>query len=333
MASAFTGKNNFSTKSIGKSTTMKSTQTSAFAEKNNFSTKSIGKSRTMKSTQTSEFTGKNHFSTKSIGKRKMSKSAQLKEEQRAKIREQFLRDLFTEDNSEHGFSIFEKPKTKRYRSEVKIQMSKPKVTKVVEKKPELKKRETVAQRFLKQGGQTVADRFKAQKVVRPVIPADSVVTKVGPGRYNIAVDLNKKRPTRKAPDVLEGVALWRPTPKPRTVLPKQKPVPKPRTVLPKDRPVPLPRKTKPTKIHKPVKQLKEVKEQPQVITPELHEIDPFGTDLQKPGHKKIETAANGAAVTYMITPQYMDPLEQMTASRQVVRSILVKELGRMGGLK
>jgi hypothetical protein len=169
--------------------------------------------------------------------------------------------------------------------------------------------------------------------VRPVIPADSVVTKVGPGRYNIAVDLNKKRPTRKAPDVLEGVALWRPTPKPRTVLPKQKPVPKPRTVLPKDRPVPLPRKTKPTKIHKPVKQLKEVKEQPQVITPELHEIDPFGTDLQKPGHKKIETAANGAAVTYMITPQYMDPLEQMTASRQVVRSILVKELGRMGGLK
>ena len=32
----------------------------------------------------------------------MSKSAQLKEEQRAKIREQFLRDLFTEDNSEHS---------------------------------------------------------------------------------------------------------------------------------------------------------------------------------------------------------------------------------------
>jgi hypothetical protein len=75
--------------------------------------------------------------------------------------------------------------------------------------------------------------------VRPVIPADSVVTKVGPGRYNIAVDLNKKRPTRKAPDVPEGVAPWRPTPKTRTVLPKQKPVPKPRTVLPKDRPVPL----------------------------------------------------------------------------------------------
>jgi hypothetical protein len=292
----------------------------------------------MKSTQTSAFAEKNNFSTKSIGKRKMSKSAQLKEEQRAKIREQFLRDLFTEDNSEHGFSIFEEqePKTKRYRSEVKIQMSKPKVTKVVEKKPEPKKRETVAQRFMKQGGQTVADRFKAQKVVRSVIPADSVVTKVGPGRYNIAVDLNKKGPTRKAPDAPEGVAPWRPTPKPRTVLPKKKPVPKPRTKLPKERPVPLPRKTKstpPPRIRKPVKQVREVEEQPQVITPEEHEIDPFGTDLQKPGNRKIETAANGAAVTYTITPQYMDPLEQLTASRQVVRSVLANELKRMGGIK
>ena len=181
--------------------------------------------------------------------------------------------------------------------------------------------------------QTVADRFRAQMTVRPVIPADSVVSKVGPGKYNIAVDLNRKRPTRKAPEIPEGVSPWKPTPKPRTVLPRERPVPKPRTNLPKERPVPLPRKTKPTKIRKPVKQLKEVKEQPQVITPELHEIDPFGTDLQKPGHRKIETAANGAAVTYMVTPQYMDPLEQMTASRQVVRSILVNELKRMGGLK
>jgi hypothetical protein len=169
--------------------------------------------------------------------------------------------------------------------------------------------------------------------VRPVIPADSVVSKVGPGKYNIAIDLNRKRPTRKAPEIPEGVSPWKPTPKPRTVLPRERPVPKPRTNLPKERPVPLPRKTKPTKIRKPVKQLKEVKEQPQVITPELHEIDPFGTDLQKPGHRKIETAANGAAVTYMVTPQYMDPLEQMTASRQVVRSILVNELKRMDGLK
>jgi hypothetical protein len=82
-----------------------------------------------------------------------------------------------------------------------------------------------------------------------------------------------------------------------------------------------------------VKQLKESEEQPPVITPELHEIDPFGTDLQIPGHRKIETAANGAAVTYSLTPQYMDPLDQLTASRQVVRSILVNELKRMGGLK
>ena len=181
--------------------------------------------------------------------------------------------------------------------------------------------------------QTVADRFRAQMTVRSVIPADSVVTKVGLGKYNIAVDLNRKRPTRKAPEIPEGVAPWKPTPKHRTVLPRERPVPKPRTKLPKERPVPLPRKTKPTKIRKPAKQLKEAKEQPQVITPELHEIDPFGTDLQKPVHRKIETAANGAAVTYMVTPQYMDPLEQMTASRQVVRSILVNELKRMGGLK
>ena len=181
--------------------------------------------------------------------------------------------------------------------------------------------------------QTVADRFRTQMTVRPVIPADSVVTKVGPGKYNITVDLNRKRPMRKALEIPEDVASWKPTPKPRTVLPRERPTPKPRTKLPKERPIPLPRKIKPIKIRKPVKQLKEVKEQPQVITPELHEIDPFGTDLKKPGHKKIETAANGAAVTYMVTPQYIDPLEQMTASRQVVRSILVNELKRMGGLK
>ena len=98
--------------------------------------------------------------------------------------------------------------------------------------------------------QTVADRFRAQITVRPVIPADSVVTKVGPGNYNIAVDLNRKRPTRKAPEIPEAVASWKPTPKPRMVLPRERPVPKPRTKLPKERPVPLPRKTKPTKIRR-----------------------------------------------------------------------------------
>ena len=219
--------------------------------------------------------------------------------------------------------------------EVKIPKKRGRPPKVKVEAPP-KKKETVAQRFMKQKRETVADRFRAQKTVRPAIPADSVVTKLGPCKYSITVDLNKKKPTRKAPEIPKGVAPWKPTPKPRTVLPKERPVPKPRTKLPKERPVPLPRKTKPTsppKIRKPVKQSREVEEQPQVITPESHEIDPFGTDLKRPGHRKIETAANGAAVTYALTPQYMDPLRQMTASRQVVRGILVNELKRMGGLK
>jgi hypothetical protein len=111
--------------------------------------------------------------------------------------------------------------------------------------------------------QTVAERFIAQKTVRPVIPADSVVTKVGPGKYNIAVDFSKKRPVRKAPEVPKGVAPWRPTPNPRTVLPKERPVPAPRTKLPKERPVPAPRTIKPVsppKIRKPVKVSREVRE-------------------------------------------------------------------------
>jgi hypothetical protein len=45
------------------------------------------------------------------------------------------------------------------------------------------------------------------------------------------------------------------------------------------------------------------------------------------------TAANGASVTYSITPQYDDPINQLTSSRQVVRSILVNELRKMGGIK
>ena len=184
--------------------------------------------------------------------------------------------------------------------------------------------------------QTVAERFIAQTTVRPMMPADSVVTKVGPGKYNIAVDFSKKRPVRKAPEVPKGVAPWRPTLKPRTVLPKERPVPAPRTMLPKERPVPKPRTRKPVsppKARKPVKVSREVEEQSAVITPEEHEIDPFGTDLEKPFHRKIETAANGAAVTYSITPHYMDPLDQLTASRQVVRGILVGELKKMGGIK
>ena len=223
----------------------------------------------------------------------------------------------------------------------------------VESKP---KRETVAERFIRQNNtiskprQSVADRLRAQGMVKPVIPADSVVTKVGPGKYNIEVNLNRdkpkekkvyrsevkiqlKRPARKAPDIPEGVSPWRPVPKPRTILPKERPVPKPRTILPRERPVPMKRPTPPIRVRKPVKQMKEVKEQPQVLEVEEHEIDPFGTDLQMPGHRKIETAANGASVTYSITPQYDDPINQLTSSRQVVRSILVNELRKMGGIK
>ena len=149
-----------------------------------------------------------------------------------------------------------------------------------------------------------------------------MVTKVGPGKFDIEVNLN------------------RPVPKSRTVLPRERPVPKPRTVLSRERPVPKPRTKKPTekpisppRIRKPVKQLREVKLQPPVITPEEYEIDPFGTDLQKPTYRKVETAVDGAAVTYMISPTYLDPQNQLTASRQVVRIILEKELSRMGGVK
>ncbi|CAB3983697.1 Gastrula zinc finger [Paramuricea clavata] len=204
------------------------------------------------------------------------------------------------------------------------------------KVPKKRGRPPKAKTEVKPKRQTVAERFLSQRKVKLSVPADSVITSVGPGKFTITVDLNKRKPTRKAPEVPKGVAPWKPTPKPRTVLPRERPVPKPRTKLPKERPVPAPRTKKqvlPLKVRKPVNQLKEVKDQPQVIAPELHEIDPFGTDLKKPYHRKIETAANGAAVTYSITPHYMDPLDQMTASRQVVRGILVNELKRMGGLK
>ncbi|CAB3982671.1 Hypothetical predicted protein [Paramuricea clavata] len=87
------------------------------------------------------------------------------------------------------------------------------------------------------------------------------------------------------------------------------------------------------KARKPLRQTKETKEQPPVVDIEEHEIDPFGTDLQMPGHRNIESAANGASVTYSITPQYDDPINQLTSSRQVVRSILVNELKKMGGIK
>ena len=160
--------------------------------------------------------------------------------------------------------------------------------------------------------QSVVERFLNQRKAKLSVPADSVITPMGPGKFTITVDLNKK-PVRKAPEAPKAVAPWRPTPKPRTVLPRERPVPKPRTKLPKERPIPKPRTRKlvspPTKVRKPVRVSREVREQPMVVTPEEHEIDPFGTDLEKPFHRKIETAANGAAVTYSITPHYMDPLD------------------------
>jgi hypothetical protein len=216
----------------------------------------------------------------------------MKKEQREKIKEQFLRDLFTEDNSEHGFSIFEEeePKTKRYRSEVKIQMGGHKAINVVEPK-----------------------KHRSEVKIQMSKPK---VTKVGPKRFRSEVKIllkkpNPARPIRKAPDISKGVSPWKPTPKPRTAPPKVRPIPLPRKKLQNVKPTPAP------VIRKPVKQLNKVEDQPQVIIPEEYEIDPFGTDLQKPGHRKIETAANGAAVTYSLTPSYMDPLEQMTASSRL----------------
>ncbi|CAB4024710.1 zinc finger 771: PROVISIONAL [Paramuricea clavata] len=182
--------------------------------------------------------------------------------------------------------------------------------------------------------QTVAERFISQNRIKLSVPANSVITQVGPNKFTVTVDLSKK-PTRKAPEVPKGVAPWKPVPKPRTVIPRERPVPKPRTI-PRERPVSKPGTKKPApppKLRKPAKVMKEVAEQPVVVAPEQHEIDPFGTYLEKPSYRKIETAANGAAVTYSITPNYMDPLNQMTASRQVVRGVLVNEMKRMGGLK
>ncbi|CAB3976688.1 Gastrula zinc finger [Paramuricea clavata] len=198
--------------------------------------------------------------------------------------------------------------------------------------PKVKVTETLKPKVKRQ---TVAERFISQNKIKLSIPADSVITQVGPKKFTVTVDLSRK-PTRKAPEAPKGVASWKPTPKPRTVFPKERPVPKPRTKLPRERPVPKPRVKKPVpapKLRKPVKVMKEVAEQPVVVAPEQHEIDPFGTYLEKPSYRKIETAANGAAVTYSITPNYMDPLNQMTASRQVVRGVLVNEMKRMGGLK
>jgi hypothetical protein len=195
-----------------------------------------------------------------------------------------------------------RPPKPKVESEPKIpkKRGRPPKTKV-ESKP---KRETVAERFIKQNNtiskprQSVADRLRSQGMVKPVIPADSVVTKVGSGKYNIEVNLNKEkkvyrsevkiqleRPTRKAPDIPEGVSPWRPVPKPRTILPRERPIPKPRTILPRERPIPKPRTilpverpvpverpTPPVRRRKPERQMREAKEQPPFVEIEEHEI-------------------------------------------------------------
>ncbi|CAB3982133.1 Hypothetical predicted protein [Paramuricea clavata] len=150
----------------------------------------------------------------------MSKSAQMEKEQHEKIREQFLRDLFTEDNSEHGFNIFEEeePKTKRYSSEVKIQMGGHKAINV--KEPKKNRSEVKIQ------------------MSKPV----------GPKRFRSEVKIQLKkpkpaRPIRKATDIPNGVSPW----KPRTAPPKARPMPLPRKKLRDVKPTPPPRIRKPVK--------------------------------------------------------------------------------------
>ena len=135
-----------------------------------------------------------------------------------------------------------------------------------------------------------------------------------PKTFKSSVNINLRKPQKPISAPPSLTTTGKPIPLPRTKKPRAKPIPTPRT-------------------RKPLKQPKEKELQPSVITPEEHEIDPFGTDLQKPFYRKIETAVDGAAVTYMISPTYLDPQNQLTASRQVVREILEKELNRMGGVK
>jgi hypothetical protein len=247
--------------------------------------------------------------------------------------------LYTKEGSEHGISIFDEKvyKSKVFRTEIKVPMERIKPTQTPKAKVDVR---AVNQRKPK--------TFKSSVNITLKKPAQPKT-------------ITQRRPTRTPPKVPEGVKPWRPTPKPRTVLPRMRPVPKPRTLKSKVKPVPKPRKfsvpvtmerkaevpagprpapsswkkptESPTKPRKPVKQLKEKELQPPVQEFEVSETDPFGTDLQIPKHRKIETAVNGAAVTYSITTTHLDPLDQLTSSRQVVRNILVNELKRMGGVK
>ncbi|CAB3982670.1 Hypothetical predicted protein [Paramuricea clavata] len=94
-----------------------------------------------------------------------------------------------------------RPAKSKVEGEPKVPKKRGRPAKTVEPKKTISdkdkpKRQSVADRFKAQmKRQSVANRFKAQGLVRPTIPADSAVTKVGPGRYNILGLLNK-RPSR-----------------------------------------------------------------------------------------------------------------------------------------
>jgi hypothetical protein len=109
--------------------------TSNFDLKRNSHTPSI-----VSETMTSAFSGKNNFSTKSIVRRNMSKSAQQNKQQRKEIREQFLKELYNKEESEHGISIFDEKvyKPKRFRTEIKVPMERIRPTQVSAAKVQVK---------------------------------------------------------------------------------------------------------------------------------------------------------------------------------------------------
>ena len=163
---------------------------------------------------------------------KRSERQKKTDARRESAREQFTEYLsLPDDGTPSGFTIFDEPSPERMEVKPKAKKGKkPKTKKEV--KP---KRESVADRFrkametrkkreanmkytsknisgasdklsptIKTKGKPTRPTRKAPDIpkgVRPWIPADSVVTKVGPGKFNIEVDLNRQ------------------VPKPRTVLP------------------------------------------------------------------------------------------------------------------
>ena len=134
-----------------------------------------------------------------------------------------------------------------------------------------------------------------------------------------------KIPTGKAPVTPEGVAPWKPTPKPRTILPKEKPTPKPRTKIPAEKPVPPPR----TK-HLLKKLALSPTPEPRTIIPKTQQA----VILKRPTYKIVQTAINGTTRTYKVQVVSQDPqLQLTTTSYPAVEAILLKNLNEMKGLK